>query len=79
MRVAPTGPRFWFAPTKSNIAYRDVNFVRKRTYRSRGFEKENWDVHYLDGTVEDVPLSDLWRSNGERIEHLAKVYGVRFR
>ena len=68
---------FWFAPTHEGFAYRDVSYIQKTVVRlPNGHEFPTWEVHYLDGKVADIELTDLWMRNQTLIEQLVAGYGV---
>jgi hypothetical protein len=82
--VSPTGivqrTGFWFMPTVKGFAYDDVRFVRVTTERvgpKRRLETI-WQVHYLDGSTEDIDPGDLWANNSDTIIPLLQDRGVVF-
>jgi hypothetical protein len=70
---------FWFEPTREGFVYRHISHVRITTARDlKGRIHPAWDIHYSDGRVHQIPLSDLWKLNSARIVDLLRGYGVTF-
>ena len=75
--VTTTG--FWFSPTREGFAYQDVRHVRVTTCRDlKGRVCPAWEIHFQDGRVHQIPLSDLWSLHSERIMALLQSHGVLF-
>ena len=70
---------FWFSPTREGFVYQDVRDVRITTCRDlKGRVGPAWDVHYRDGRIHQIRLSDLWSRHSVRIMSLLQSYGVVF-
>ena len=68
---------FWFSPTREGFTYRDVRHVRVTTCRDlKGRVGPAWEVHYRDGRVHLIELSDLWVRHSEHIMDSLRDYGV---
>ncbi len=78
-REIATTTGFWFAPTHEGFVYEDVGGVHVTTSRDpKGRFCPAWEVHYRDGRVHLIQLSDLWVRHSERITTLLQSYGVSF-
>jgi uncharacterized integral membrane protein len=78
-REIATTTGFWFAPTREGFVYRDVQHVRVTTSRDpKGRVCPAWEVHYRDGRVHLIQLSDLWNRHSEHIRTSLQGYGVSF-
>lgn len=70
---------FWFSPTREGFVYRDVRYVRVTKCRDpKGRVCPAWDVHFQDGRLHQIPLSDLWSRHSESIVALLESHGVVF-
>ena len=76
-REIATTTGFWFAPTREGFIYQDVRHVRVTTCRDlKGRVSPAWEVHYRDGRVHLIELSDLWVRHSEHIMDSLRDYGV---
>ena len=67
---------FWFSPTREGFTYRDVRVTTCRDLKGR--VGPAWEVHFQDGRVHQIPLSDLWSRHSERIMASLQSHGVLF-
>jgi hypothetical protein len=78
-REIATTTGFWFAPTREGFTYQDVQHVRVTTCRDpKGRVCPAWEVHYRDGKVHLIQLSDLWVRHSEHIMTSLQGFGVSF-
>jgi hypothetical protein len=67
------------APKIKGFAFGDVKYVHIGSRQSDIGPREEWQVFYRDGSMENIDPGDLWEKNSFRIVPLLKKYGVQFR
>ena len=78
-REIATTTGFWFAPTRKGFVYEQVKYVRVTTAQDlKGREEPTWEIHYHDGKVDPIRLSDLWNRHADHIRESLRGRGVAF-